>query len=285
MNYVKFTLLLIFIATSVQSCSKSETDTLNEKNLEYLEILNISYGTDFEQTFDLNLPANRTTDTKVMILVHGGAWTSGDKDDMNAIKTLMLEDFPDIAIVNINYRLAGPNNPPFPMQINDITTVVDFLKANQDTYVISDDIGFIGVSAGAQLSLLWSYAHDDANAVKMVASIVAPTNFTDPAYLESNNPILLGLLNSFGIDTSEDFLKSVSPYHRATTSAPPTILFNGGNDPLIPTSQGIDMDAKLDELGVTHNFTLYQNEGHGWEGEALLDTWISLKSFMQVHLN
>jgi dipeptidyl aminopeptidase/acylaminoacyl peptidase len=102
--------------------------------------------------------------------------------------------------------------------------------------------------------------------------------------LESENPYLLQLIEVFGIDTSSAFLESVSPYHQATTSSPPTILFNGGNDPLVPTSQGIDMDAKLSSLGVTHSFTLYPEEGHGWTGAALLDTWISFKAFTKTHL-
>ncbi len=280
-NQLLFIAILVF---GLQSCSNS-LDDQNLESLEYLELLNISYGTNPDQTFDLYLPANRTTDTKVMILVHGGGWIEGDKDDLKDIKDRLRTDLPNIAIANINYRLASPNNPPFPMQIDDITAVVDLLKANKDSYVISNDIGFLGTSAGAQLSLLWSYAHDDDKDVKMVASIVAPTNFTDPAYLESNNPLLLLFIGSFGINTSEAYLESISPYHRATSTSPPTILFNGGSDPLIPTSQGIDMDAKLDELGVTHSFTLYPDEGHGWEGDALLDTWITLKSFIQVHLD
>ena len=284
-NQLLFILILVF---ALQSCSNSDSmspDDQNPVNLEYSELLNVSYGASADQTFDLYLPANRTTETKVMILVHGGGWIEGDKDDLKDIKDRLRTDLPNIAIANINYRLASPNNPPFPMQIDDITTVVDLFKANKDSYVISNDIGFLGTSAGAQLSLLWSYAHDDDKDVKMVASIVAPTNFTDPAYLESNNPLLLALFSSFGVHISEEYLESISPYHRATTTSPPTILFNGGSDPLIPTSQGIDMDAKLDELGVTHSFTLYPDEGHGWEGDALVDTWTTLKSFIQVHLN
>ncbi len=283
-NQIFFVIILLL---GLQACSKSDTNSSLEEleSLEYAELLEVSYGEDPEQTFDIYLPADRTEDTKVMILVHGGGWTSGDKADMNQIKDLIQTDLPDLAIVNINYRLANPDHPPFPMQIDDITTVVNHLQDNQSTYVISNAIGFLGTSAGAQLSLLWSYAHDTDNLVKMVASIVGPTNFTDPAYLESNNPLALALIASFGIDTSTAFLESVSPYHRATTTSPPTILFNGGSDPLVPTSQGVDMDAKLTELGITHSFTLYPNEAHGWDGEELIDTWTSIKAFTQVHLD
>lgn len=248
------------------------------------EAFGVSYGDDDKQEFDLFLPANRTEATKTIILVHGGGWRAGDKSDMESIKLLISNEIPDVAIVNMNYKLADDDNPPYPMQINDITRVVDFLKANQTKYSISEDIGFIGTSAGAHLALLWSYAFDSNRKVDMVCSIVGPTNFTDPSYLNTTDPTVQGLLDLFEIGTDTSFLEEVSPFHQVTATAPPTILFYGGQDPLIPTSQGIDLRDKLQNLGVTHEFTLYENEGHGWEGLALLDTWTKLDAFIELYL-
>ncbi|SDS20668.1 Acetyl esterase/lipase [Formosa sp. Hel1_31_208] len=287
MKTIKYTFLLLFISVGIQSCSEDDANTINPSEnspLSFRQELNVSYGSDSDQVFDIYLPANRTLNTKVMLLVHGGGWTSGDKEDMNILKDLMLQDLPDIAIVNINYRLADENNTPFPMQIDDITTIINLLETNQTDYVISDDIGFLGTSAGAHLSMLWSYAYDTNSDVKMIASIVGPTNFTDPAYLDNEDPALQELINIYGIDASIPFLELVSPYHQVTADAPPTILFYGGQDPLIPSSQGIDMQAKLENLGVTHQFILYPNAGHGWVGVELLDTWTKLKAFTSTHL-
>ena len=283
MKNIPHHLIVILTILLLQSCSKEDNEPQFDASV-YTELLDVSYGNAERQKFDLYLPANRSENTKIMILVHGGAWTTGKKEDLNDIRDLIQAELPDLAILNINYRLASLGNPPFPMQIDDITAVVNFLKAKQDDYVVSDNIGFLGTSAGGQLSLLWSYAHDENNDVEMVASIVGPTNFTDPAYTETDDYDVFGLLTLFGVDTSTSYLESVSPYHRATADSPPTVLFYGGSDELVPTSQGVDMENRLTELGVTHSFTLYPNEGHGWEGEALLDTWATLKSFIQVHL-
>lgn len=286
MKTLKLTFLLLFISFGIYSCSdnNSVNDPQDGTPLEFRQELNVSYGSDSDQVFDIYLPANRTLDTKVMILVHGGGWTSGDKADMNAFKDIMRQDLPNIAIVNINYRLADQDNQPYPMQIDDITTIVNLLKTNQNDYVISNDIGFLGTSAGAHLSMLWSYAFDTEDDVQMVASVIGPTNFTDPAYLENEDPLLQEIIDTFGVDTSTSYLEEISPYHQATTTSPPTILFYGGQDPLIPTSQGVDMDAKLSGLGVTHQFTLYPSAGHGWVGLELLDTWTKLKTFTEIHL-
>lgn len=284
MKLIKYIILILVF----YSCSNETTDDAVDNNeldaSKYYEELDISYGNDDDQKFDLYLPANRTENTKVIVLVHGGGWSSGDKSDMDAIRILVQKDFPEVAIVNINYRLADENNAPYPMQIDDITTVINQLKSNNSLYTISNDIGFMGLSAGAHLSLLWSYAFDTDNNVNMVCSIVGPTNFTDPAYLNNTNPDLQIILDLYGTNAETSFLEASSPYHRVTSTAPPTILFYGGQDPLIPTTQGTDLRDKLDNLGVINEFTLYPDAGHGWTGLEFLDTWTKLKAFINVHL-
>ena len=290
MKLLKFALLNLIILLSILSCSDdNDSGTIEEVEIilnpvEYYEELNMSYGDDANQVFDLYLPANRTTNTKTLILVHGGGWSSGDKNDMNDFKDIIRQDFPNTAIANINYRLANANSAPYPMQINDITTIINYLKTNKTQYTISNNIGFIGLSAGAHLSLLWSYAFDTDNNVNMVCSIVGPTNFTDPAYLDDASPLVKPLIDLFGISPEISFLEEVSPYHQAKASSPATILFYGGQDPLIPKTQGTGMRDKLVSLGVKHQFTLYPNSGHGWVGLELFDTWTKLKVFINNQL-
>ena len=284
MKDLKILFIFLLATTIVVSCTSDDSSGNNDETLEAYTEFNISYGNDSDQVFDLYLPPNRNTTTKTLILIHGGGWISGDKADMNGFRDFIKDQMPTYAVVNMNYRLADNDNQPYPMQINDITSVIEYLEGNQSNYVISNDIGFVGVSAGAHLSLLWSYAFDTENQTEMVCSVVGPTNFTDPAYLNNTNPLLQEILNTFGEGASTEFLEEVSPYHRATASSPPTILFYGGQDPLIPTTQGTAMRDKLEELNVTHQFTLYPNEGHGWIGLNLLDTSIKLKTFIETHM-
>ena len=293
MKLSKFIFLFIILFVSFTSCSSDDnTNEVQEKeeiividtSVAYEES-NISYGDDENQNFDLYLPANRTVNTKTVILVHGGGWTGGDKKDMEFVVDLMKQDVKDVAIVNINYRLADENNKPYPMQINDISTIVKHLKDNKIRYSISDDLGFIGLSAGAHLSLLWSYAFDTGNNVNMVSSIVGPTNFTDPAYVNASSPELEAIKLIFGINSQNTaFLEEVSPFHRVTASAPPTALYYAGQDELVPTTQGTDMRDKLASLNVTHEFTLYPDVGHGLRLQEILETWTSLKIFMDAYL-
>lgn len=115
-------------------------------------------------------------------------------------------------------------------------------------------------------------------------SVVGSTNFTDSAYLNNTSPALQEFTDTFGIDTTISFLEEVCPYHSANESAPPTILSYGGQNPLISTTQGTAMRDKLEELNVTHEFTLYPIEGNGWVGSNLLDTSLQLKAFIKTHM-
>ena len=282
MKRFKNTAFLCFFLVFSLGCSKDspdeQTPNVEPEVVEAYEALNVSYGPDENQVFDIYLPENRTNATKSIILIHGGSWVSGDKSDMDNIKAFISTLLPDVGIINMNYTLAGINNPPVPMQTDDISSVVDYISNNKLSLIVSD---VIGVSAGAHLSLLWSYAYDTNNQVDMVCSIVGPVNFTDPAYY--NNPIYQPVYQLFG-NPSIEFLETASPYHRATTTSPPTLLFYGGMDPLVPTSQGVDMDAQLTTLGVTHEFHFYPDEGHGWEGASLIDTTTKISSYIETYI-
>lgn len=279
-NFLCFILLV--------SCTDTDAITnvisTQPDGVEAFEALNVSYGPHPRQVLDIYLPARRTAKTKTVILLHGGGWTQGDKSSMTPIGMLIRNDIPDLAVVNMNYRLADDTNAPFPMQIEDITAAVAFLSNNSAKYLISNTVGFIGTSAGANLALLWSYAFDSNSATNMVCSIVGPTNFTDPAYTDNANTTMALFTSAFGTEATTTFLETISPLHNVTASAPPSILFYGAQDALIPITQGVDLKNKLQTLGIPHEFTLYENEGHGWTGLALLDTWTKLKAFMAIHL-
>lgn len=261
------------------SCNASDSATTLDVTKEQM-LTNVSYGSTNQQKFDLYLPANRTAEsTKTIILIHGGGWVAGDKADMNYLIDFIKQNLPGYAVANMNYRLATTGNPAIPMQINDITNVIAKLK--NEHYSISNKYGFIGVSAGAHLSMLYSYAYNTNNEIKMVASIVGPTNFTDSNYI--NNPIYNDYYTNVAGQSYADnptYFQQVSPYWRATSASPPTILFYGNADPLIPITQGQDMHVKLDDLGVYNEFTLY-NGGHGdWSTADQLDAYSKLITFI-----
>lgn len=280
--------LILFLITA---CSKNYLGTLEdpEKDFRVAQIRkDINYGIDAAQTYDLYLPANRSSaTTAVLIFVHGGGWIQGDKKDMRRYIPLLQKNHPGHAIVNMNYRLAQPNiRAAFPNQFLDLDLALKHLGLMANEYGIKPEFGLIGASAGAHLALQYDYVYDLEDKVKMVCSIVGPTNLSDPFY--SENPDFEFALDLL-IDESAypgvlDFARAVSPAYLVHGKSSATILFYGKEDLLVPISNGSFLKQKLDAAGVINQFTIYDG-GHGdWESIDHEDLHLQLSEFINVHL-
>lgn len=275
---MRYLLPLLFLFLCV-SCDDDDS----QSNLPAEDMMNVSYGPDPEQEMDIYLPANRGDNTKVIILVHGGAWYSGSRDAFNYFIPVLKAEFPDYAIVNMDYRLGTIASPGYPKQIEDIELLIDHLESGD--YNISDDYAMIGTSAGGHLSLLYAYGHDEDHDVKAVASIVGPTDFTDPSY--TDNPLyaqgLVYLVGNVSYDENPELYAEVSPRTHVDAQSPPTILFYGGQDPLVPATQSPRLKERLDEFNVYNEHYLYPNGGHGdWDAATMLDFQGKLIAFLHA---
>lgn len=244
------------------------------------ELKNVAYGKDPEQTMDMYLPEGRDENTKVFILVHGGGWSGGSKSDFNYVVPILRKHFPHHAVVNINYRLATIQEPAFPKQVQDIEKVVAQLK--EGDYSISSDYAFIGASAGAHLAMLYSYKYDSTHNVRAVCNIVGPADFTDPFYAGHPYFNYAAMYLVGNIANRPEVTIEVSPAMQVKKDSPATIMFYGGQDPVVPASQAIRLKAKLDAAGVYNEYHLYKNGGHGnWNQQTMTDFEDKLIDFLK----
>lgn len=280
-----FLLLLFATACSEKDIGPSE----DHENQSLTEIhKNLTYGADPMQTYDLYLPANRSSSTtKVLVFIHGGGWIQGDKKDMREYIPLIQETHPNHAIVNLNYRLAvPPSRAAFPNQFLDLDLALQHIAQQAKEYGIYPEFGLIGASAGGHLALQYDNFYDKYDQVKMVCSIVGPTNLKDPFY--SENPDFFFALDML-VDESaypgvSDYAKAVSPAYLVNSNSSPTILFYGDDDLLVPISNGTFLKAKLDAAGIINSLTIYEG-GHGdWESLDQKDLHLQLSAFIDDHL-
>jgi len=274
--------LILFLAVALWSCNDNDDGNFSEaKILQAQTLLNVSYGSDPQQVADIYLPERKNDhSTKVLFLVHGGGWSGGSKEDMNAAVAVSKTLFPNYALVNVGYRLATTESPAYPKQMNDLKAVVAHI-ANSD-YAVSEDYAFLGISAGGHLSMLYAYAFDPDRHVKAVCNIVGPTDFNDPAYTE--NPLVQDYFENLGTEFTTAFLSEVSPVTHISAQSAPTIQFMGNADPLIPTSQGTRLKARLDSFGITNELNIY-NAGHGnFSATDSQEIYSKLSAFFAAHL-
>ncbi len=250
-------------------------------------ILNVSYGSDALQQMDVYLPADRSaSSTKVIVLIHGGSWESGDKTELTEFVDTLQRRQPDYAIFNINYRLSINGKNVFPTQENDIKTALQFIIDKAGNYLISKKVVLLGVSAGGQLALLQAYKYDLPVVPKAVISFYGPTDLTDMYNNPSDALIPPALAEIVGKTPTQDpaIYKNSSPVNFVSTTSPPTIFFQGGMDSLVKKSQAISLQAKLQSAGVINQYVFYPNEGHGWLGPNLFDSFNKIQSFLSANV-
>lgn len=262
--------------------------TENKKPLVETVKKDVPYGTHAQEVYDIYLPANRSSEsTKVIILIHGGGWTGGDKSSMEGYIEYIQAAHPDLAIVNMNYVLSTTAVPAFPNQFLDIDAVINQLTEKKEDLQIMPEFALVGVSAGAHLSLQYDYVFDSDNQVKMVCSIVGPTNFTDPyyqTYIPNFDLILSAITDESAYPASTNFPVKLSPAFNVSSASCPTIMFYGNQDSLVPATNAYTLDSVLNAVNVAHSLTIYQG-GHGtWSVQDYLDLTVQLNAYIAEHL-
>ncbi|MER3498932.1 MAG: lipase [Chitinophagaceae bacterium] len=285
MNRILFP-VLVFASLFFLSCKKEKGN--DQQSLPAQTYLNVAYGNDPAQKMDVYLPAGRTTaTTKVMVMIHGGAWSSGDKTDFNAYVDTIKRRQPDYAIFNLNYRLSTGTTNTFPAQENDVKAALSFIVNKLSEYNISDKIVLLGASAGGHLAMLQAYKYTTPIKVKAVVDFFGPTDMND-LY---NNPLLVppatvALIVGATPTSNPTLYQQSSPINFVSSQSPPTIVFQGGADPLVSaTTQTAPLVAKLQLMGVVNQLVFYPTEGHGWVGANLTDSFNKLQAFLAANVN
>ncbi len=284
---MKFYKLLFVVAIPIMilSCQKT-IDTLDTTVAAKI-LLNVSYGSSTEQTMDIYLPANRTvTSTKVIVMIHGGGWNSGDKSEITEYADSIRKRLPDYAIFNINYRLATGANL-FPTQENDVKSALQFIINNAANYLVSQKFVLLGVSAGAHLALLQGYKYASVIKPKAIVSFFGPTDLID-MYNHPANPLVpAAMVSVIGKTPLQDSLlyANSSPVNFVSSTSSPTIFLQGGADPLVSVSQATMLKTKLNAAGVVNQYVFYPTEGHGWFGATLTDSFNKIQAFLAANVN
>ena len=275
-------LILILFILVFSSCKKDEDP---EQDMP-VTMLNVSYGTNAQQKMDVYLPATRsTTTTKVIIMIHGGGWNTGDKADFNEYVDSLKKREPSYAIFNINYRLA--NTPDlFPAQEQDVKAAIEFINSKRQEYLVSDKFALIGASAGAHLALLQGYKYSAPIKPKAIIDLFGPTDLVT-LYNNPPNPLVQPTLLSVTGGTpatSNTLYTQSSPINFVSSQSPPTMILHGGTDIVVSPSQSVLLNTKLQTAGVTHQYFFYPTEGHGWVGTNLSDSFNKIQAFLAANV-
>ncbi len=279
------------LITFLFSCTKNEDASEDGISVAPKTILNVPYGDNALQRMDIYLPAGRRDDsTKVMILIHGGAWASGDKVDFNNYIDTLKRLLPDYAFFNINYRLsAGDTINKFPTQETDVRFAVNHILGKASEYQVSKKIVLLGASAGGHLAMLQGYKDTTSVRIKAIVSLFGPSDLVDMY----NNPVggnvalrvLLGA--TIGKTPAQDLQLYInsSPVTFIKATSAPTILLHGGIDPLVSPTQSTKVRDLLTTADVINQYVLYPTSGHGdWSTATFNDAFGKIQTFLRANV-
>ncbi len=223
-------------------------------------IKNVPYGPLSRQCLDVWRMSTTPLHAPVVLFLHGGSWTMGDKREQGRP---MLHEFVRrgwIAVVP-NYRLAPRH--PWPAQIEDATRALGWVKKNVATF--GGDPGRViisGGSAGGQLAALVALTEDDPTwrpadmlsvtdwAVRGAMSFYGVLEMTgDESHWNGLGRGLRILLErrivQVPYDENEPLYRSLSPYERIHRDAPPFLVVHGRNDTLVDVHVARDFVDKF----------------------------------------
>jgi acetyl esterase/lipase len=290
MKRIIYTLLICNFLFS--SCKKTNTtDVITETAVpvvpERVVTKDIAYGTlHAAQKMDIYLPA-ALPPYPVVVLIHGGAWVSGDKQGYSGSTTLEALLSRGYAAVAINYRLSSVAK--YPAQIQDVKAAIRFLRANATTYKLNPNkIGAWGGSAGGHLTALLAtsgginaledFTIGDATQSSKIQAAVdwfGPTDFLQmDAQSVATNCGIGGhdfanspesMLMGFMIQTQPAKVQLANPITYITNDDPPIYIAHGLGDCTVPRLQSqILYDALIVVKGTTDvKLNMLANSGHG----------------------
>ncbi|MFK0240312.1 alpha/beta hydrolase [Microbacterium sp. NPDC090281] len=229
------------------------------------EKLDVAYGDDgADTTMDLFRPASATGPLPTVVWIHGGAWISGAKENVDPyLRILAAEGY---TTIGVNYTI-GPEGV-YPLAVHQLNEALAYIDAHaEELGVDASQIVLAGDSAGAQLA-------------SQMATLITSTDYAEimditPAI--SSGQLVATVLNcgvydlaalarlqgiaGWGLKTSmwayagtktwaEDSTGSTMSTVDWVTADFPTTYISGGNGDGLTWLQSIPMAQRLDELGV-----------------------------------
>ena len=261
---------------------------------------NIVYKTanNYQAKLDLYSPRKQDTPAPVLVMIHGGGWLFGSKEDGGLYVLPYLEM--GFAVVNVEYRMGSVSLAP--AAVEDCLCALRWVGQNAKKYNFDlNKVVVTGGSAGGHLALT-------------TAMIPTSAGFENECIFEDDQgwtgtfvdsrPKVAAVVNWFGITDVNDMLqgpnkhgyaiswlgnqpnrddiaKKVSPLTYVRPGLPPILTIHGDNDKLVPYSHAVRLHEALTKAGVKNQLLTIPGGGHGGFTEAQsLQAFETVKAFL-----
>ena len=224
----------------------------------------------------------------IMLLVHGGGWQRRTYEDMHPIAEYWSKR--GFITVNIAYRFAPKYQHP--AQLHDVQTAMHWIESQRARWGANNtQVVAFGFSSGAHLvALMANVAGQKSDLNKPHGGIITRPDLVILGGLPSDlqkwekGRLIEDFLGGTRAEIPEHY-KDASPITHINPDTPPSFLFHGRIDRLVPPDHAIDYVDALNKSNIPVSLNLLPLRGHMtsfiFRGNALSEA----ETFIINHLN
>jgi acetyl esterase len=197
-----------------------------------------------------------------IVFFFGGGWTSGSPTQFEQHARYLAKR--GMVAICADYRVKSRQKTSPKECVADGKSAIRWVRTNAERLGIDPDrIAASGASAGGHV----------AAATGMIEGLDDPENETSSVSSKPNalilfNPVYDNGEGGYGHSRVKEWFPQISPAHNITKDDPPTIVFLGTKDELIPVKTAEKFKADMEKLGLKSELYLYKGQTHGFFNES-----------------
>jgi acetyl esterase/lipase len=212
-----------------------------------------------------------------IVFFFGGGWSGGTPKQFEPHCTYLASR--GMVAITAEYRVKSRNKTtPFEC-VKDGKSAIRWVRANAAKLGVDPKrVAAGGGSAGGHVAAATGNCpglEEEGENLKVSSK---------PDVLVLFNPVYDNSSKGYGHDRVKPRWKEISPMHNIRKGAPPTIVFLGTKDKLIPVSTAQEYEKRLVAVGSRSELHLYEGATHGFfnkgKGDAYPDTVIKMDDFL-----
>ena len=229
-----------------------------------------------------NPEGHKTTDARpAIVFFFGGGWNGGTPKQFEPHCQYLARR--GMVAITAEYRVKSRNKTsPFEC-VADGKSAVRFVRANAAKLGVDPKrVAAGGGSAGGHV------AAATGNCPELEEPGEDTKISSQPDALVLFNPVYDNGPKGYGHSRVQPRWKTISPMHNIRKGAPPTIVFLGTKDDLIPVATGEEYDRRMKAAGSPSELHLYKDATHGFfnqgrPGDHYADTVAKMDAFLVKH--